>query len=85
MEALQAFERQHYDVVLMDVEMPVMDGLEATRIIRQKWPDNGPKIIAVTAYALAGDKERFIEAGMDDYVSKPVQKIVLAKVLAKYG
>jgi PAS domain S-box-containing protein len=85
MEALQALERQHYDVVLMDVEMPVMDGLEATRIIRQKWPDNGPKIIAVTAYALAGDKERFIEAGMDDYVSKPVQKIVLAKVLAKYG
>jgi PAS domain S-box-containing protein len=85
MEALQALERQHYDVVLMDVEMPVMDGLEATRIIRQKWPDNEPKIIAVTAYALAGDKERFIEAGMDNYISKPVQKDVLANVLAKYG
>jgi CheY-like chemotaxis protein len=85
MEALQALERQQYDMVLMDVEMPVMDGLEATRIIRQKWPDNGPKIIAVTAYALAGDKERFLEAGMDDYISKPVQKDVLAKVLAKYG
>ena len=84
-EALQALERQHYDVVLMDVEMPVMDGLEATRIIRQKWPDNGPKIMAVTAYALAGDKERFLEAGMDDYISKPVQKDVLAKMLAKYG
>ena len=85
MEALQALERQHYDVVLMDIEMPVMDGLEATRIIRQKWPDNEPKIIAVTAYALAGDKERFIEAGMDNYISKPVQKDVLANVLAKYG
>ncbi len=85
MEALQALERQHYDVVLMDVEMPVMDGLEATRIIRQKWPDNKPKIIAVTAYALAGDKERFLEAGMDDYVSKPVQKDLLANVLAKCG
>ena len=84
-EALQALERQHYDVVFMDVEMPVMDGLEATRIIRQKWPDNGPKIMAVTAYALAGDKERFLEAGMDDYISKPVQKDVLAKMLAKYG
>ncbi|HSD58247.1 MAG TPA: response regulator, partial [Methanotrichaceae archaeon] len=48
-EALQALDRQHYDVVLMDVKMPEMDGLEATRIIRQRWPDNGPKIIAITA------------------------------------
>ncbi len=83
-EALQALERQHYDVVLMDVRMPEMDGLEATSIIRRRWP-NGPKIIAITAYALAGDKERFIEAGMDDYISKPVQKEELAKVLGKYG
>ncbi len=83
-EALHALERQHYDIVLMDVKMPVMDGLEATRIIRQRWP-NGLKIIAITAYALAGDRERFIEAGMDDYISKPVKKEDLAKVLAKYG
>jgi CheY-like chemotaxis protein len=82
-EALQALEQQHYDVVLMDLRMPEMDGLEATRIIRQRWPD-GPKIIAITAYALEGDREKFIEAGMDDYISKPVQKEDLANMLEKY-
>jgi CheY-like chemotaxis protein len=82
-EVLRALERQHYDIVLMDIKMPEMDGLEATRIIRQRWP-NGPKIIALTAYGLEGDKEKFIEAGMDDYISKPVQKEDLAKVLEKH-
>ncbi len=84
-EALHALERQHYDVVFMDVKMPVMDGLEATRIIRQRWPHEGPKIIALTAYGLKGDRERFISAGMDDYILKPVQKEDLAKVLRRYG
>ncbi|RQW81060.1 MAG: PAS domain S-box protein [Methanothrix sp.] len=83
-EALQALERQPYDVVLMDLKMPEMDGLEATRIIRQRWPDNGPKIIAVTAYALQGDKEKCIEAGMDDYISKPIKMNELAEVLRRY-
>ena len=64
--------RQHYDVILMDVQMPEMDGLEATKTIRRLWSP-GPKIIAVTAYALEGDRERCIEAGMDDYISKPVE------------
>lgn len=73
LEALQALERQQYDVVLMDVRMPEMDGLEATRIIRQRWPNNGPKIIAITAYALEGDKELCLEAGMDDYIPKPMK------------
>ncbi len=82
-EVLRALERKHYDIVLMDIKMPEMDGLEATRIIRQRWP-NGPKIIALTAYGLEGDRERFIEAGMDDYISKPVRKEDLEKVLAKY-
>ena len=81
-EALQALERQHYDVVLMDVKMPEMDGLEATRIIRQRWPD-GPKIIAITAYALEGDREKCLEAGMDDYISKPINKEDLARALQK--
>jgi CheY-like chemotaxis protein len=84
-EVLRALERQHYDIVLMDIKMPEMDGVEATRIIRQRWPDNGPKIIALTAYGLKGDREKFIEAGMDDYIAKPVQKEDLARVLEKYG
>ncbi len=83
-EAIHALERQHYDIVLMDVKMPVMDGLEATRIIRQRWP-NGPKIIAITAYALEGDRKKFIEAGMDDYIAKPVKREELAEVLRRYS
>ncbi len=83
LEVIHAMERQHYDIVLMDIKMPEMDGLEATRIIRQRWPD-GPKIIALTAYGLEGDREMFIEAGMDDYISKPVQKEDLARMLEKY-
>jgi PAS domain S-box-containing protein len=83
-EVLQALERQPYDLVLMDVRMPEMDGLEATRIIRQRWPGDGPKIIAVTAYALQGDREKCLEAGMDDYISKPVKMAELAEVLRRY-
>ena len=82
-EALQALERQPYDLVLMDVRMPEMDGLEATRIIRQRWPENGPKIIAITAYALEGDREKCLEAGMDDYISKPIRMEELAEVLGR--
>jgi CheY-like chemotaxis protein len=80
-EALQSLKRRHYDVVLMDLKMPEMDGLEATRIIRQRWPDDGPKIIAITAYALEGDREKCLEAGMNDYIAKPVQKEDLARAL----
>jgi CheY-like chemotaxis protein len=83
-EVLQALERQPYDLVLMDVRMPEMDGLEATRIIRQRWPGDGPTIIAVTAYALQGDREKCFEAGMNDYISKPVKMAELAEVLRKY-
>jgi CheY-like chemotaxis protein len=84
-EVLQSLERQHYDVVLMDLKMPEMDGLEATKIICQRWPDNGPKIIAITAYALEGDREKCLEAGMDDYIAKPIQKEDLAEVMEKYN
>jgi CheY-like chemotaxis protein len=83
-EALQALERQNYDLVLMDLRMPEMGGLEATRVIRQRWPEKGPAIVAVTAYALQGDREKCIEAGMDDYISKPIKMNELAYVLRKY-
>lgn len=81
-EVLQSLERQPYDLVFMDVKMPEMDGLLATREIRRRWP-SGPKIVAITAYALAGDKEKCLEAGMDDYIAKPVQKGALAEALRR--
>jgi CheY-like chemotaxis protein len=80
---LQALERQPYDLVLMDVRMPEMNGFEATRIIRERWPNSGITIIAVTAYALEGDREKCLEAGMDDYISKPVRIDDLAEKLNK--
>lgn len=83
LEVLQALERLSYDVVLMDVQMPEMDGLEATRAIRQRWPERQTRIIAITAYAMEGDREKCIQAGMNDYISKPVQIEELADALRK--
>ena len=80
LEVLQAIERQPYDVVLMDVQMPEMDGLVAAQEIRKLWP-RGPRIIAITAYALKGDRERCLAAGMDDYISKPIVIEELRRVL----
>ncbi|OPY52282.1 MAG: hybrid sensory histidine kinase BarA [Methanosaeta sp. PtaU1.Bin112] len=82
LEVLQALERQPYDVVLMDVQMPEMDGLAAAQEIRKLWP-RGPRIIAITAYALKGDRERCLAAGMDDYISKPIVIEELKRVLEK--
>jgi len=74
LEAIDALQRQRYDVVLMDVQMPEMDGLEAARQIHARWPaERRPHIIAMTANALQGDRERCLAAGMDDYVSKPIR------------
>lgn len=84
-EVLKALEIRPYDLILMDVKMPELDGIEAAKEIRRRWPDNGPKIVAITAYALHGDKERCLEAGMDDYIAKPVQKEDLAEVLKRYA
>jgi CheY-like chemotaxis protein len=61
-----------------------MDGLEATRAIRKRWPENGPKIVALTACAMAGDEMRCLDAGMDAYLSKPVQMYDLAEMLVRY-
>ena len=82
-EALAALRRRMYDVVLMDVQMPWMDGLEATRRIRRELPlSTQPRVIAMTASALPGDRERCLEAGMDDFLSKPIEpRSLLAALL----
>jgi len=83
LEAVESIERQVYDVILMDVQMPDMDGLEATRSIR-KLPDaTQPHIIAMTANAMEGDREMCLAAGMDDYVSKPIRVNELVDSLMK--
>ncbi|MCT7972029.1 response regulator [Laspinema olomoucense] len=86
MEVLQALDRQHYDVVLMDVHMPEMDGLAATRQICEDARDgrllHKPRIIAMTANAMQGDRELCLEAGMDDYISKPIRMPELVEALA---
>jgi CheY-like chemotaxis protein len=82
LEVLAALERQPYDVVLMDVQMPEMDGLEASRRIRRQWPDEqGPRIIAMTANATIEDRDICLAAGMDDYVSKPIRPQALITAL----
>ena len=82
-ETLQALKRQSYDVVLMDVQMPEMDGLEATRQLRLELPqDKQPYVIAMTANAMQGDREMCLAAGMDDYVSKPIRVEALVNALA---
>lgn len=74
LEVLDALNRQAYDVILMDIQMPEMDGMEATRQIRNNFAiHRQPRIIALTANALQGDKEKYISVGMDDYVSKPIR------------
>ena len=84
LEAIQALERQTYDVILMDVQMPEMDGLEATRQICARWPGGErPRIIAMTANAMQGDREICLAAGMDDYVSKPIRVDELVQALAR--
>jgi GAF domain-containing protein/CheY-like chemotaxis protein len=83
LEAIDAIGRTTYDLVLMDVQMPEMDGLEATRQIRSRWPGSGPRIVAMTANALTEDREACLAAGMDDYVSKPIRVEELAAALQR--
>jgi CheY-like chemotaxis protein len=84
LEVIESLQRQSYDVVLMDVQMPEMDGLEATRTICQEWPRQvRPRIIAMTANAMQEDREACLAAGMDDYVSKPIRVEELVGALGK--
>ena len=81
-EAIECVARQPYDLVLMDVQMPELDGLEATRRITARWPPaQRPRIVAMTANAMTGDRELCLQAGMDDYLSKPIRRDRLLEAL----
>ncbi len=85
-EVLHALEQKAYDIVFLDVQMPEMDGLEATRQICARWTrDKRPCIIAMTGNALLGDREKCLTAGMDDYISKPVRVAELQSTLERWG
>jgi CheY-like chemotaxis protein len=84
LEAMESVQRQTYDVVLMDVQMPEMDGLDATRAICARWSaDERPRIIAMTANAMQGDRDMCLSAGMDDYVTKPIRVDALVAALSQ--
>jgi signal transduction histidine kinase/DNA-binding response OmpR family regulator len=85
LEVLEALNRQYYDVILMDVQMPLMDGLETSRRICEEYADrpNKPWIIAMTANAMQGDREMCLVAGMNDYITKPVRREELAKAISQ--
>jgi CheY-like chemotaxis protein len=92
LEVLQALANKHYDLVFMDVQMPEMDGLEATRQVRSLEPEPGRflnpgrhAIIAMTANAMKGDREKCLAAGMDDYIPKPVRAELLYATIERYG
>jgi CheY-like chemotaxis protein len=88
-EALQAVQRDEFDLVLMDVQMPEMDGFAATRAIRDLERERGGgahvPIVAMTAHAMRGDREKCLEAGMDAYLAKPLRTAELDEILARWG
>ena len=85
LEAIQKLHEQTYDIIFMDQHMPVMDGVEATRKIIQEWGDIKPKIIALTASAMQEDKKRCLEAGMDFFLTKPIDINEIANTLRLCG
>jgi signal transduction histidine kinase/DNA-binding response OmpR family regulator len=86
LEVLEALQRQSYDIILMDVQMPEMDGLEASRAIHEGWTaEQRPRIVAMTANAMQGDREECLAAGMDDYLTKPIQINALQAALERAG
>lgn len=85
-EVLQALEQHPFDIVILDVQMPVLNGYEAAKEINSRYPDETrPKIIAVTGNAMAGDREKCLEAGMDDYIAKPIRPKELEAALKRWG
>jgi CheY-like chemotaxis protein len=85
LEALKALELHHYDIIFMDIQMPGMDGIEATEKIREIWPNRCIKIIAITAHALDFTCEDCISAGMDGYMTKPIKMEDLRTALDSFN
>ena len=81
--ALKKMETEDYDLVLMDIELPGLDGVEVTKIIKEKYKK--VPVIALTSYAMKGDRERFLAAGFDEYLSKPLEVTAFLKRLEKYN
>jgi two-component system, sensor histidine kinase len=85
LEAVEALERYSYDIVFMDIQMPFMDGTEAVRAIKESASsEKEPYIVAVTAHAIKGDREKYLGMGMDEYVSKPVSMNVISAIIDKF-
>ena len=85
-EAIRFYDKFSFDLIIMDINMPIIDGYDATLMIRDKEAESGKHtpIIAMTAYALTGDEERIIAAGVDDYISKPINFNKFSELLDKY-
>ncbi|MGD1903491.1 MAG: PAS domain S-box protein [Geitlerinemataceae cyanobacterium] len=81
LEVLEAVRQTRYDLILMDVAMPELDGISATRAIREQFPDRGPQIVALTAHAMQGDRDKCLAAGMDGYLTKPIRADELRDLL----
>jgi PAS domain S-box-containing protein len=86
-EVLELIEKENFDIILMDINMPLMDGIETTKLIREKekYSTKASIIIAITAYALKGDREKFLDFGMDDYISKPINLEQFYETIDKYS
>ena len=83
LEVIEALERQEYDLIFMDIQMPEMDGMEATKAVHENYGAKRPTIIAMTANAMEGDREKFLAVGMDDYVTKPINLKIIQNMLRK--
>jgi len=83
-EAVRMTQEEHYDLIIMDIEMPIMDGITATKIIKKNLAYINIPIIVLTAYAMKGDKEKFLGQGCDDYITKPIDVPSFMKKMEKY-
>lgn len=83
-DAIRMLEKEHYDLIIMDIELPIMDGITAAKVIKFNPAYEKVPIIALTAYAMKGDRERFLSEGFDDYIPKPIDVPDFMKKMEKY-